>query len=75
MAATLWGDDQEKHGSHRRNRPGSRDRRHLGCALHLAKHGESVALVDKRGPGEETSYGNTGVIVGASVFPTRFRAA
>src|SRR5204862_670364 len=32
----------------------------------------SVALVDKRGPGEETSYGNTGVIVGASVFPTAF---
>ena len=34
--------------------------------------GTSVALVDKRGPGEETSYGNTGVIVGASVFPTAF---
>ena len=34
--------------------------------------GLSVALVDKRGPGEETSYGNTGVIVGASVFPTAF---
>jgi D-amino-acid dehydrogenase len=31
-----------------------------------------VTLVDKRGPGEETSYGNTGVIVGASVFPTPF---
>jgi D-amino-acid dehydrogenase len=29
-------------------------------------------LVDRRGPGEETSYGNTGVIVGASVFPTGF---
>src|SRR3954467_11430305 len=41
-------------------------------ALHLAKRGLSVALVDKRGPGEETSYGNTGVIVGASVFPTAF---
>jgi D-amino-acid dehydrogenase len=41
-------------------------------ALHLAKKGLSVALVDKRGPGEETSYGNTGVIVGASVFPTAF---
>lgn len=41
-------------------------------ALHLAKRGMSVALVDKRGPGEETSYGNTGVIVGASVFPTAF---
>ncbi len=31
-----------------------------------------MTLVDKRGPGEETSYGNTGVIVGASVFPTGF---
>src|SRR5258705_13816549 len=41
-------------------------------ALHLAKRGMAVALVDKRGPGEETSYGNTGVIVGASVFPTGF---
>jgi D-amino-acid dehydrogenase len=41
-------------------------------ALHLAKRGLSVALVDRRGPGEETSYGNTGVIVGASVFPTGF---
>ena len=41
-------------------------------ALHLVKRGLSVTLVDKRGPGEETSYGNTGVIVGASVFPTPF---
>jgi D-amino-acid dehydrogenase len=41
-------------------------------ALHLVKRGLSVALVDRRGPGEETSYGNTGVIVGASVFPTAF---
>jgi D-amino-acid dehydrogenase len=41
-------------------------------ALHLARRGLSVVLVDRRGPGEETSYGNTGVIVGASVFPTGF---
>jgi D-amino-acid dehydrogenase len=41
-------------------------------ALQLAKKGLAVALVDRRGPGEETSYGNTGVIVGASVFPTPF---
>ena len=41
-------------------------------ALHLVRRGLSVALVDKRGPGEETSYGNTGVIVGANVFPTGF---
>src|SRR6478609_8575298 len=41
-------------------------------ALHLVKRGLLVTLVDRRGPDEETSYGNTGVIVGASVFPTPF---
>jgi D-amino-acid dehydrogenase len=41
-------------------------------ALHLAKRGLSVTLVDKAGPGEATSYGNTGVIVGSNVFPTGF---
>src|SRR5947209_16177093 len=41
-------------------------------ALQLAKRGLSVALVDRRGPGEETSYGNTGVIGGAGVYPTGF---
>ena len=33
-------------------------------ALHLAKRGLAVALVDRRAPGEETSYGNAGVIEG-----------
>ena len=28
--------------------------------LHLAKRGLAVALVDRRAPGEETSYGNAG---------------
>ena len=32
------------------------------AALQLAKRGLSVALIDKRGPGEETSYGNTGIL-------------
>jgi D-amino-acid dehydrogenase len=41
-------------------------------ALHLAKRGLSVALVDRRGPGEETSYGNAGVIEGNTVFPAAF---
>ena len=41
-------------------------------ALHLAKRGLSVALVDRGGPGEETSYGNAGVIEGATVFPAYF---
>ncbi len=41
-------------------------------ALHLAKRGLSVALVDRGGPGEETSYGNAGVIEGNTVFPAAF---
>jgi D-amino-acid dehydrogenase len=40
-------------------------------ALHLVKRGLSVALVDRREPGKETSYGNTGVI-GSTIFPTAF---
>jgi len=41
-------------------------------ALHLAKRGLSVALIDRRGPGEETSYGNTGIIEGNTIFPAAF---
>jgi D-amino-acid dehydrogenase len=41
-------------------------------ALHLAKRGASVALVDRRGPGEETSYGNAGVLEGNTLFPHAF---
>jgi D-amino-acid dehydrogenase len=41
-------------------------------ALHLAKRGLAVALIDRRGPGEETSYGNTGIIEGNTVFPAAF---
>lgn len=41
-------------------------------ALQLAKRGFAVALVDKRGPGEETSYGNAGIIEGETVFPHPF---
>jgi D-lysine oxidase len=40
--------------------------------LHLAKRGLAVALVDRRTPGEETSYGNAGVIEGNTVFPPAF---
>ena len=43
-------------------------------ALHLAKRGLSVALVDRRGPGEETSYGNAGVIEGNTLLPHPFPA-
>src|SRR5437899_5378675 len=41
-------------------------------ALQLVKRGLAVALVDRRGPGEETSYGNAGVIGGAGVYPMAF---
>jgi len=42
------------------------------AALQLQKRGVAVALIDRRGPGEETSYGNTGIIGGSGVFPTAF---
>jgi D-amino-acid dehydrogenase len=41
-------------------------------ALQLLKHGLSVALVDRGGPGEGTSYGNTGIIEGNTIFPAAF---
>jgi D-amino-acid dehydrogenase len=41
-------------------------------AVHLAKRGLSVALVDRGAPGEGTSYGNAGVIEGNTVFPAAF---
>ena len=41
-------------------------------ALHLAKRGLSVALVDRAGAGEGTSYGNTGIIEGNTILPHAF---
>src|SRR3984957_585513 len=41
-------------------------------ALQLAKRGLAVALVDRRAPGEETSYGNAGIIEGNTIFPPAF---
>jgi len=41
-------------------------------ALHLAKRGLAVALVDRGGAGEGTSYGNTGIIEGNTIFPQAF---
>src|SRR5262245_62109219 len=43
-------------------------------ALQLVKRELSVALVDRRGPGEETSYGNAGIIEGNTIFPAAFPA-
>lgn len=41
-------------------------------ALNLAQRGHSVVLVDRRGPGEETSYGNAGLVERASIYPVAF---
>jgi len=34
----------------------------VSCALHLQRKGRAVALVDRRAPGLETSFGNAGLI-------------
>ncbi len=45
----------------------------VGAALHLQKRGRDVILIDRHEfAGEETSYGNTGIIEVASVFPYMF---
>jgi D-amino-acid dehydrogenase len=44
----------------------------VSAALHLVKRGLAVALVDRRGAGEETSYGNAGVIEGNTLFAHAF---
>lgn len=41
-------------------------------ALNLAMRGRSVVLVDRRAPGEETSYGNAGLVERASIYPVAF---
>jgi D-amino-acid dehydrogenase len=41
-------------------------------AVHLVKRGLAVALVDRSGAGEGTSYGNTGIIEGNTIFPAAF---
>jgi D-amino-acid dehydrogenase len=43
-------------------------------ALHLAKRGVSVALIDRAGVGEQTSFGNAGIIEGNTIFPPAFPA-
>src|SRR3954464_1418375 len=45
----------------------------VSAALHLQQRGRDVILVDKHEfAGEETSYGNAGLIESASVFPYMF---
>ncbi|WP_114188192.1 NAD(P)/FAD-dependent oxidoreductase [Microvirga aerophila] len=44
----------------------------VSVAIHLQKRGRSVLLVDKRRPGEETSFGNAGLIQREGVYPYGF---
>jgi D-amino-acid dehydrogenase len=41
-------------------------------ALQLAQRGMKVALIERQGVGEATSYGNAGVIEGSTLFPPAF---
>jgi D-amino-acid dehydrogenase len=41
----------------------------VASALHLQRRGWSVALVDRRQPGRETSFGNTGIIQSEAARP------
>ncbi len=44
----------------------------VSTAIHLRRRGLSVALVDRREPGEETSHGNAGIIQREGVHPYVF---
>jgi D-lysine oxidase len=44
----------------------------VSSAVHLQDRGRRVALIDRRGPGEETSFGNAGLIERSSIVPYGF---
>jgi len=44
----------------------------ISVALHVQARGRSVALVDRRGAAEETSFGNAGLIQREGVYPYGF---
>ncbi len=44
----------------------------VSVAVHLQKRGRSVALVDRKAPGNETSFGNAGLIQREGVYPYAF---
>ena len=44
----------------------------VSVATHLRKRGKEVVLIDRRQPGEETSYGNGGLVQREAVFPHPF---
>jgi D-amino-acid dehydrogenase len=41
----------------------------VSCALHLQRCGKTVALIDRREPGRETSFGNAGIIQREAIEP------
>ena len=47
----------------------------VSIAVHLQKRGRSVALVDRKSPGNETSFGNAGLIQREGVYPYAFPRA
>lgn len=44
----------------------------VSCAIHLARAGRAVTLLDRRAPGEATSYGNAGVVERDGLVPITF---
>ena len=44
----------------------------ISVAVHLQKRGRATVLVDRRGPAEETSFGNAGLIQREGVYPYGF---
>lgn len=44
----------------------------VSIAVHLRKKGRDVVLLDRRGPGSETSFGNAGLIQREAVYPYGF---
>lgn len=44
----------------------------VSTAIHLARRGKTVVLIDRRGAGEETSFGNAGLIQREGVVPYGF---
>ncbi|MFC1397962.1 FAD-binding oxidoreductase [Acinetobacter lactucae] len=44
----------------------------VSCALHLQLKGKTVALVDRGLPGDETSFGNAGIIQREAIRPYNF---
>ena len=41
----------------------------ISCALELQRRGFQVTLIDRRGPGEETSSGNAGILSYSNITP------